>query len=148
MKIGMNVRTKYALIRLRKWEKAILEEGNNSLTIIKNLGKDYLRATVPIRSGFLYRSIKGTVEKTARGGVARVYFDPVRTPDSQRGWQGRDPKKFPNFSLVRWAAQSIKAPRHFDRSAYELKFMDRTRDYVRSIAGSKIRSGFKRINIR
>ena len=138
VKVSMD--TRLAIARLRKYENKVVKQGMATMTDIKNLGKNYLQSIVPYYTGFLFRTIRGEVKQKASGPEGKIWFD------GADNYTNRTPsKKFPTFSLVRWAAQSSKAPKHFGESATNLKWMKRTRSYLNSNVQKKFRSDLKKI---
>lgn len=136
----VHVNSKMAFVRLKRFEKKVVKQGHATMVDIKNMGKNFLQSTVPYGDGVLYRTIRGEVKQKASGPAGKIWFEGAdnytnRTPSTA----------FPTFSLVRWAAESDKAPKHFGRSAADLKFMKRTRAYLNANVKKKFRSDMNKI---
>jgi hypothetical protein len=152
IKVDMHAHTVGARMRLAKLEKSIEKAGQATVKQLVEAGKAHAQMLVPKRTLFLYRSIKGRVVNGQRP-KGEIFIEPVNTPWSERGFQGRGPGKYgPNgFSLVRWmhTASRARTGKHFStRTARQIRFMYSTRDYLKAKKMAIVNANYSGIKLK
>ncbi len=136
--------TQRAEARLTKAIKKITKQADISANDMKNLGKETARVLVPKgRTGWLYKSIQGKVQKDRDGPRAVIFLDPQIVPVD--GVHRYSKGNYPNFNLARWGHTSQKAKSHFRNGNGD--FMYKTRDVLEGMGVEKVRKAYNKLKL-